>query len=57
MEGMGEGFLTIVRESEQLEGGRTPELRQHTDAVTDAVTVYRARPAGIPDPWEYLIII
>lgn len=41
MEGMGEGFLTIVRESERL-SDRTPELRQHTEAVT--VTMFSAAP-------------
>lgn len=33
MEGMGEGFLTIVRETERLTG-RLPEVRQQTEAVT-----------------------
>ncbi len=33
MEGMGEGFLTIVRETERL-AGRPPTVRQHTEALT-----------------------
>lgn len=41
MESMGEGFLTMVRESEAL-SGRRPELRLQTAAVT--VTIFAALP-------------
>ncbi|MGE3795495.1 MAG: ATP-binding protein [Dehalococcoidia bacterium] len=42
MEGRAEGFLTMVRESEEL-SGRTPALRQGSEAVT--VTIFGG-PAG-----------
>lgn len=45
MESMGEGFLTLVRESEEL-SGRRPEVRIHTEAVT--VTIF----AAVPEPRE-----
>lgn len=43
MEGMGEGFLTIVRETERLTG-RLPEVRQHTEALT--VTIPAREPTA-----------
>lgn len=45
MESMGEGFLTIVRESVVL-GAPKPVLRNHTDAVT--VTIFAAPIMAVP---------
>jgi predicted HTH transcriptional regulator len=44
MESMGEGFLTMVRESEDL-SGRRPELRLQTEAVTVIIFAAIARTA------------
>ncbi len=44
MESMGEGFLTMVRESEEL-SGRRPELRLQTEAVTVIIFAASARTA------------